>query len=139
MPVNRLSETTKRQAEQQFRLDIRKHIEDIAEKYIVPPETAEGAVMFIPAEAIFAEIHAHYPDLVEVAHRAKVWLVSPTTMMAILTTARAVLKDAAPPQQVHIIQKHLPLLAADFGRFQNRMDNLARHIAQAHTDVEQVH
>lgn len=133
-----LSDSERRQTEQQFRIDIRKHIQDIAEKYIIPSETADGAVMFIPAEAVFAEIHARYPDLVEAAHRSKVWLVSPTTMMAILTTARAVLKDAATRQQLHIIQKHLHMLANDFERFQKRMDNLARHIAQAHTDVEQV-
>ena len=78
-----LGEADRHHAEQQFKIDIRKHIQDIAEKYIIPGETADGAVMFIPAEAIFAEIHAHYPDLVEIAHRAKVWLVSPTTMMAI--------------------------------------------------------
>jgi len=129
----------KKQIEQQFKIDIKKHIQDIAEKYIIPGETSDGAVMFIPAEAIFAEIHAKFPDLVAAAHRAKVWLVSPTTMMAILTTARAVLKDAATRQQLHIIQKHLNMLATDFDRFQKRMDNLARHIAQAHTDVEQVH
>jgi DNA recombination protein RmuC len=128
----------RQQATNQFKLDIRKHIQDIAEKYIIPGETAEGAIMFLPAEAIFAEIHAHHPDLVELAQRAKVWIVSPTTMMAILTTARAVLKDAATRQQVHIIQKHLHLLANDFDRFQKRMDNLAKHIAQAHTDVDQV-
>lgn len=133
------AESDKRQIEQQFKIDIRKHIQDIAEKYIIPGETADGAVMFIPAESIFAEIHGRYPELVETSHRSKVWLVSPTTMMAILTTARAVLKDAATRQQLHIIQKHLHLLADDFERFQKRMDNLARHIAQAHTDVEQVH
>ena len=129
----------KHQAEQQFRLDIRKHIEDIAEKYIAPPETTEGAVMFIPAEAIFAEIHAHYPDLVEMAHRRKVWLVSPTTMMAVLTTARAVLKDAATRKQVHLIQQHLTLLSKDFSRFEERMNHLAKHIQQAQQDVEEVH
>jgi DNA recombination protein RmuC len=134
-----LSEGERRQTEQQFKIDIRKHIQDIAEKYIILGETADGAVMFIPAEAVFAEIHARYPDLVEIAHRAKVWLVSPTTMMAILTTARAVLKDAATRQQVHIIQQHLHLLADDFGRFQKRMDTLTQHIAQAHSDAEQVH
>lgn len=134
-----LSEIEKRPIEQQFRLDIRKHIQDIAEKYIIPGETADGAVMFIPAEAIFAEIHAHYPELVEEAHRAKVWIVSPTTMMAILTTARAVVKDAATRKQLHLIQEHLRLLANDFRRFQERMDNLAKHIEQAHSDVEQVH
>lgn len=133
------AEAERQQAEKQFKLDIRKHIQDIADKYIIPGETADGAVMFIPAEAIFAEIHARHYDLVEYAQKAKVWLVSPTTMMAILTTARAVLKDAATRQQVHEIQKHLRLLAEDFERFQMRMDNLAKRIAQAHTDVEQVH
>ncbi len=134
-----ISEADKHLAELQFKQDIRKHIQDIAEKYIIPGETADGAVMFIPAEAVFAEIHARFPELVEAAHRAKVWLVSPTTMMAILTTARAVLKDAATRKQLHIIQKHLHLLADDFDRFQKRMDNLARHIEQAHSDIDQVH
>lgn len=134
-----LSESEKVAVERQFKLDIRKHIQDIAEKYIIPGETADGAVMFIPAEAIFAEIHAHHPDIVEIAQRAKVWMVSPTTMMAILTTARAVLKDAATRQQVHEIQKHLRMLSEDFIRFQMRMDNLNKHIAQAHSDVEQIH
>lgn len=139
MIVAGLSESAKRQIEQQFRLDIRKHIDDIAEKYIIPGETAEGAMMFIPAEAIFAEIHAHYPELVELAHRHKVWLVSPTTMMAVLTTARAVLKDAATRKQVHLIQQHLVALSKDFSRFEDRMTHLAKHIQQAQQDVEQVH
>lgn len=134
-----ISDAERQQAERQFKLDIRKHIQDIADKYIIPGETADGAVMFIPAEAVFAEIHARHSDLVEYAQNAKVWMVSPTTMMAILTTARAVLKDAATRQHVHEIQKHLRALADDFERFQMRMDNLAKRIAQAHTDVEQVH
>ncbi len=133
------SDTQRRQAEQQFRIDIRKHIEDIAEKYVFPPETTDGAVMFIPAEAIFAEIHAHFPDLVELSHRLKVWMVSPTTMMAVLTTARAVLKDAATRKQVHLIQQHLSALAKDFSRFEERMEHLAKHIQKAQQDVEQVH
>lgn len=133
------SEVDKQQAERQFKIDIRKHIQDIAEKYIIPGETADGAVMFIPAEAVFAEIHAHHGDLVEFAQKSNVWLVSPTTMMAILTTARAVLKDAATRKQVNEIQKHLRLLSNDFDRFQQRMDSLAKRIAQAHADVDQVH
>lgn len=134
-----LSEIEKHQVEQRFRTDLRKHIEDIAAKYILPPETAEGAMMFIPAEAIFAEIHAHFPDIVELAQREKVWMVSPTTMLAVLTTARAVLKDADTRKQVHVIQEHLGLLSKDFTRFAERMDNLARHIDQAHKDVNEVH
>jgi DNA recombination protein RmuC len=131
-------EADRKKAEQQFRQDIKKHVKDIASKYIIPRETADGAVMFIPAEAIFAEIHAHYPDLVEEAQQARVWLASPTTMMAILTTCRAVLKDDATRKQIHIIQDHLVALAQDFGRFQDRMDKLAVHIGQAQKDVTDV-
>ena len=134
-----ISESERKQAEQQFRQDIKKHIKDIAEKYIIPGQTADGAVMFIPAEAVFAEIHARFPDLVETAQQARVWLTSPTTMMAVLTTSRAVLKDAATRKQVHIIQDHLVALSKDFERFQSRMGNLAKHIDQANRDVEEVH
>jgi DNA recombination protein RmuC len=125
-------------AERQFKQDIKKHIKDISGKYIIPGQTSDGALMFIPAEAVFSEIHSHYPDLVEEAQRARVWMVSPTTMMAVLTTARAVLKDAATRKQVNIIQEHLVVLAQDFGRFQDRMDKLATHIGQAHRDVDEV-
>lgn len=126
-------------SERQFKQDIKKHIQDISSKYIIPGETSDGAMMFIPAEAIFAEIHGHHPDLVEHAQKNRVWMVSPTTMMAILTTARAVLKDEATRQQVHIIQEHLGFLAKDFGRFEERMNNLATHIRQASNDVDDVH
>jgi DNA recombination protein RmuC len=126
-------------AERQFRLDIRKHIQDISGKYIIENETADGAIMFIPAEAVFAEIHAHQPQLVEEAQRARVWMVSPTTLMAVLTTARAVLKDSATRKQVHVIQEHLVNLSRDFDRFRVRMDNLSKHIQQASKDVTDVH
>jgi DNA recombination protein RmuC len=124
--------------QQQFRQDIQKHIKDIAEKYIIPNETTDGAMMFIPAESIFAEIHANYPELITVAQRLKVWLVSPSTLMAVLTTAKAVLKDDATRKQVHIIQKHLHALADDFQRFEKRMDKLTKHIDLAHQDVNEV-
>ncbi len=126
-------------AEGAFSKDIRKHIEDIAERYIHPPETSDGAMMFIPAEAVFAEIHGSHPDLVEEAYNKRVWMASPTTLMAVLTTARAVIKDAATREQVHIIRDHLARLGRDFGRFQRRMDNLKRHIDQAQEDVGEVH
>jgi len=128
----------RRAAERQFKQDIQKHVDDIASKYIIPGETSDGAVMFLPAEAVFAEIQAHHPDLVDRAHAARVWMVSPTTLMAILNTARAVLKDAATREQVHIIQEHLGHLATDFQRFGDRMEALAKHIEQAHRDAEQV-
>ncbi|HCD9577508.1 TPA: DNA recombination protein RmuC [Legionella pneumophila] len=130
--------TDRKSLQQQFRQDIQKHIKDIAEKYIVPNETTDGAMMFIPAESIFAEIHANYPDLIAMSQKLKVWLVSPSTLMAVLTTARAVLKDDATRKQVHIIQKHLQALANDFQRFEKRMDKLSKHIDLAHQDVNEV-
>ncbi|MCC7299757.1 MAG: DNA recombination protein RmuC [Verrucomicrobia bacterium] len=133
-----LGDADRTAAERQFRQDIKKHIKDISGKYIISGETSDGAMMFIPAEAVFSEIHGHYPDLVEEAQRARVWMVSPTTMMAVLTTARAVLKDAATRKQVHIIQEHLAALSQDFNRFQDRMDKLAAHIGQAQKDVDEV-
>ncbi len=133
-----LPQSDRLSAQRQFKQDIKKHINDIADKYIVPGETSDGALMFIPAEAVFAEIHAHQADLVEEAQRRRVWMVSPTTMMAVLTTARAVIKDSATRKQVHLIQEHLVKLATDFDRFRKRMDNLSKHIQQAHKDVDEV-
>lgn len=132
------TDANRKKLEQQFRQDVKKHIHDIADKYILAEETADGAMMFIPAEAIFADIHAYYPDLVSLAQQRHVWMVSPTTMMAIITTAKAVLKDADTREQVHIIQEHLAHLAKDFSRFEKRMNNLARHIEQANNDVKDV-
>lgn len=122
-----------------FKADVRKHIDDIASKYIIPGETGDGAVMFVPAEAVFAEIHAHHRDLVEFAQARRVWITSPTTLMAILTTAMAVIKDVETRKQVHIIKDELGKLGGDFSRFQVRMDNLAKHIDQAKRDVDDVH
>jgi len=139
MADNQLGEHDRKAAERQFKVDIKKHINDISDKYLIDKETADGAVMFIPAEAIFAEIHAHQSDLVDYANKKRVWLTSPTTLMAILTTARSVLKDEATRQQIHIIQAHLSDLALDFNRFKSRFANLAKHIDQAATDVKQIH
>jgi len=130
---------TRDSAERQFRADVRLHVDAIANKYIIPGETADGAVMFIPAEAIFAEIHGNHPELVEYAMKRRVWIVSPTTLMAILNTAHAVLKNVETRKQVHIIQQELAKLALDFSRFETRMGNLARHIKQASVDVDEVH
>ncbi len=123
---------------QHFKKDIKKHISDIAGKYIFPPQTAESAILFIPAEAIFAEIHANHPDLVAFAQRQQVWLASPTTLMAILATAKSVIKDDATRRQAHILREQLHRLRSDFERFQQRMDNLVKHIDMANRDVAEV-
>jgi len=125
-------------AQKQFRADVRKHVEDIAKKYIIPHVTSDGAVMFVPAEAVFAEIHAYHAELVEFANTRRVWIVSPTTLMAVLNTARAVLKDVETRKQIHVIRDALGRLGQDFRRFDDRMKKLADHIRQAHQDAEDV-
>lgn len=121
-----------------FKADVRRHIDAIAAKYIIPGETGDGAVMFIPAESVFAEIHANHRDLFEYAVQKRVWMVSPTTLAAVLNTARAVLKDTETRKQVHIIKEELSKLGREFGRFDDRMRKLADHIRQANRDVEDV-
>ena len=121
-----------------FKADVKKHIDAISSKYIIPNVTSDGAVMFLPAEAVFAEIHAHHRDLVEYAQTRRVWIVSPTTMMAVLNTARAVLKDVDTRKQVHIIKDELGKLGKEFSRFDERMKKLADHIRQANDDVKDV-
>ncbi len=134
-----IAETDRIAAKRQFKADVRKHVDDIAKKYIIPNITSDGAVMFIPAEAVFAEIHAYHPEIITYAMGKRVWLVSPTTLMAVLNTARAVLKDTEMRKQVHIIQAELGKLSKDFGLFDKRMKNLADHIRQASKDVDEVH
>jgi DNA recombination protein RmuC len=126
-------------AKRQFKADVKKHVDDIAKKYIIPNVTSDGAVMFIPAEAVFAEIHAYHPEIIAYAMSKRVWLVSPTTLMAVLNTARAVLKDTEMRKQVHIIQAELGKLGKDFALFDKRMKSLADHIRQASKDVDEVH
>jgi len=133
------SDSDKAKAQKQFKLDVRKHINDIATKYIIPGETSDGAVMFIPAEAVFAEIHAYHPELIQDSMLKKVWLVSPTTLMAVLNTARAVLKDVETRKQVHVIKSELGKLGKDFDRFDTRMKKLADNIRLAHENAQDVH
>ena len=134
-----LSDAEQNLAEKQFKTDIKKHVDDIANKYIIPNVTSDGAVMFIPAEAVFAEIHAYHPEIIDYAMIKRVWLVSPTTLMAVLNTARAVLKDVEMRKQVHIIKDELGKLSKDFERFDLRMKKLADNIRQAHDNAQEVH
>jgi len=125
-------------AQKLFKADVKRHVDAIGDKYIIAGETSDGAVMFVPAEAVFAEIHAHHAEVVEYAMAKRVWIVSPTTLMAVLNTARAVLKDVETRQQIHVIKDALSRLSVEFGRFNDRMGDLAKHIRQAHEDVERV-
>ncbi len=127
------------QAERQFKNDVKNHVDAIASKYIIANETSDGAVMFLPAEAVFAEVHAYHPDVVDYAMQRRVWIVSPTTLMAVLNTARAVMKDVETRQQIHIIKDELGKLGKEFSRFDDRMKKLADHIRQANQDVTEIH
>ncbi len=135
----KLSDAEQAAAEKQFKLDVKKHVDDIAKKYIISNVTSDGAVMFIPAEAVFAELHAYHSDVIEYAMNKRVWVVSPTTLMAVLNTARAVLKDVETRKQVHVIKEELGKLSKDFGRFDVRMKKLADNIRQAHENAQDVH
>ena len=126
------------QAASSFRRDIIKHIRDIAERYIVAEDTAESALMFLPSEAIYAELHANFPDLVRQSYSARVWIVSPTTLMATLNTVRAVLQDANMREQAAVIQTEVHKMLEDVSRLGERVGRLQRHFKQANEDVDQI-
>ncbi|MCQ2741051.1 MAG: DNA recombination protein RmuC [Alphaproteobacteria bacterium] len=126
------------EAERFFRASVLKHIRDISDKYIVTGETAESALMFLPSEAIYAELHANFIDVVEASYKAKVWIVSPTTLMATLNTVRAILKDVHMKEQAGLIQKEVGLLLEDISRLDERVENLQKHFKQANDDIESI-
>lgn len=126
------------EAERFFRASVLKHIKDISEKYIISGETAESALMFLPSEAIYAELYTNFTDVVEASYRAKVWVVSPTTLMATLNTVRAILKDARMREQAGVIQKEVGILIEDIARLDDRIENLSRHFKQANEDVDAI-
>ena len=132
------NEQEKIEATRRFKADVLKHIKDIAEKYIIPGETAESALMFLPSESIYAELHANFTDVVEKSYRAKVWIVSPTTLMATLNTVRAVLKDARMREEAGRIQKEVLTLLQDVGRLDKRVENLDRHFTQTSKDIRDI-
>ncbi|MDX1710725.1 MAG: DNA recombination protein RmuC [Rhodovibrionaceae bacterium] len=131
-------EAARVQAGRLFSQAVRKHVSDIAEKYIVPGETAESALMFLPSEAVYAELHANFRNVVEESFRRRVWIVSPTTLMATLNTVRAVLKDVRMREQAGVIQKEVGVLMEDVGRLDERVQKLQRHFDQATEDVRQI-
>jgi DNA recombination protein RmuC len=122
----------------QMKVAVKKHIADISSKYIIEGETADGALMFLPSEAVYAELHANFPELVRVGFEARVWIVSPTTCMATLNTMRAILKDARMREQAGAIRKELSFLVQDVDRLGTRVGNLDRHFSQASKDIEEI-
>lgn len=131
-------DASRKAAEKRFADDILKHVNDIAERYIIAGETAESALMFLPSEAVYAELHANFPGVVEKSYARRVWIVSPTTLMATLNTVRAVLKDARMREQAHVIQAEVRNLLKDVERLDDRVENLGRHFGQAEKDIREI-
>ena len=131
-------EAGKKAAGRAFASDILKHVNDIAERYILPGETAESALMFLPSEAIFLELHTNFIGVLEKSYRARVWIVSPTTMMATLNTVRAVLKDVRMRDQAGAIQDQVRTMLVDLARLDERVGKLQRHFDQATRDVREI-
>ncbi len=121
-----------------FRAALNTHIKDIETKYIIAGETAPSALMFLPSEAVYAELHANFPDIVETSHRARVWITSPTTLMATLLTVRAILKDTRMHEQAALIQKEVLTLLEDVERLSKRVTNLRGHFDQAGRDIGEI-
>jgi len=126
------------EAARQLRTAVKKHIKDISEKYIIEGETADGALMFLPSEAVYAELYANFSELVREGFTARVWIVSPTTCMATLNTMRAILKDARMREQAGAIRRELGLLYQDVDRLGTRVENLDRHFTQAAKDITEI-
>ncbi|MBL4768754.1 MAG: DNA recombination protein RmuC, partial [Rhodobacteraceae bacterium] len=127
-----------KEAVRMMRTSVRAHIKAISDRYIIEGETADGALMFLPSEAVYAELHANFPELVREGFTARVWIVSPTTCMATLNTMRAILKDARMRDQAGAIRKELGLLYADVDRLGDRVNNLDRHFGLASKDIAEI-
>ena len=125
-------------ARKQFELDVRKHIDAIGDKYIIPGRTAESAMMFIASESIFETLHREFPDTIEYAGRKKVFIVSPSTLWATLNTIRAVLSDIKIKRVAAKIKKELELLLTDLSRLNERAAKVNQHFAMAQTDIDQL-
>ena len=126
------------EANMALRAAVRTHIKAISDKYIIEGESADGALMFLPSEAVYAELHANFPEIVREGFAARVWIVSPTTCMATLNTMRAILKDARLREQTGAIRKELAELYKDIERLSERVGNLDRHFGQAAKDIEEI-
>ena len=126
-------------AEKQFKVDVKKHIDAIANKYIIDGVTSNQAIMFLPAEAIFAELNAYHSDIIEYAYKKRIWLCSPTTLMSTLTTIQLVIKNIEKDKYTSIIHEELNKLAIDFKRYKDRWDKLSRSIDAVSRDANDIH
>lgn len=135
---NRLKEE-RTQAEKLFVQDVKKHINNISEKYIIPGETSDEAIMFLPAEAIFAEVNAYHPELLQYAYQKKVWLTGPTTLISTLSIISMILKNMERDKYAKVIHEELNKLSLDFTRYKDRWDRLARNVKTVNQSIDELH
>ena len=131
--------TVREQAEKLFRNDMKKHIDAIAGKYIIDGITSDQAILFLPAEAIFAEVNAYHPDIIEYAYKKRVWLTSPTTLISTLTTIQIIMKNIERDQYTTVIHNELKLLSTEFNRYKERWDRLYKNIETVSKDVKDIY
>ena len=126
-------------AERKFKADMKKHIDAIASKYIIPGETTDQAILFLPAEAIFAEVNAYHQDILDYAYRKRVWICGPTTLISTLTTLQIIIKNIERDKYTKVIHQELRLLDVEFKRYKDRWDKLYRSIETVSKDVKDIH
>ena len=139
MVDKKYSKDQREQAEKLFKTDVKKHIDAISSKYIIPGVTTDQAIMFLPAEAIFAEINAYHTDLLDYAYRKRVWITSPTTLISTLTTIQVIIKNLERDKYAKVIHNELKLLDDEFKRYRERWDKLYRSIETVSRDVKDIH
>ena len=139
MVDKRLTSEMRDKYEKMFRMDMKKHIDAIADKYIIPGETSNQAILFLPAEAIFAEINAYHTDIINYAYRKHVWITSPTTLVSTLTVIEMIIKNIERDKYTRVIHEELNKLGLEFSRYKERWDKLARRIQTVNKDVENVY
>ena len=129
----------KSEAEKLFKSDMKKHIDAIASKYIIPGQTSDQAMLFLPAEAIFAEVTAYHPEIMDYAYKKRVWITGPTTLMSTLTTLQVIMKNIERDKYAKVIHQELKLLDEEFIRYKDRWDKLSRSIDTVSKDVKDIH
>ena len=131
--------SVREQAEKLFRSDMKKHIDAISSKYIIDGVTSNQAILFLPAEAIFAEVNAYHSDIIEYAYKKRVWITSPTTLISTLTTIQIILKNIERDKYTSVIHNELRLLSSEFNRYKERWDKLYKSIETVSKDVKDIH
>lgn len=134
-----ISRVEREKYEKLFKADVKKHIDAISSKYIIPGVTSDQAIMFLPAEAIFAEINAYHSDIIDYAYKRRVWITSPTTLISTLTVIQMLLKNIERDKYTSVIHEELNKLGVEFGRYKDRWDKLSRSIETVSRDVNDIH